>query len=170
MVDCSRPTSQPFGNATRSTSLPLSHQCSIFSSAWWERRGRAVLTRTLETLPAWADRERVALVGLSNGAIGVTAIAADPALAHRFFAIVAIEGVGSASMHAPPIRRLDVLAAQNDPRFPYDWVVDSANSFRDQGADVRVWPVPGDHLAFFDQFHPICERMEDLLVGPSQGP
>lgn len=131
---------------------------------WGSARGRAVVTRTLATWPDPTDD--AVLVGLSNGAIGVTDIAADPELAGRFRAIVAVEGLGSPDWHDPPVRGLHVIAAVDDVRNPLAHVRDHVATYRSLGADVVLHEVPGDHLAFFDRFGPICQALAHIVARP----
>lgn len=130
-----------------------------FSGAWWTTEGRAVIARTLDMLPARADRGRVVLIGLSNGAVGVTAVAADPAIARRLRAAVAIEGLAGAERFGVPRVPLLAVAATDDLRFSFPYVQKAVASLQAAGADVTLVPIPGDHMAFFTHTGAVTEAV-----------
>lgn len=115
--------------------------------AWWERRGRQVLERTLAHLPPQVDPSRLFLVGLSNGAVGATHLASDPALGSAFLATILLVGIGEAPGPLPhPVL---VLPGTDDNRFPLPTVTALARALEDQGTDVTFHPTPGDHFTLF---------------------
>lgn len=132
-----------------------------FSGEWWTPRGEAIVARTLDTLPARIDRDRVVLVGLSNGAVGATRIATLDGLAERFRAVVAIEGAAEARWVGKPQRPLLVIGARNDARFSYTGLERAVASLRAAGGDVTLVPVEGDHMAFFTH----TREVTDMLAG-----
>lgn len=117
-----------------------------FEGDWWSEEGRSVVRRVVDTLPARVDRDRLFLVGLSNGAVGAMAVAADPELAPRFRAVVAL--MGGYDGFGPPRVPCLLLAAEHDDRFDLEYL----REVRDAsvgGAAVDLLVVPGDHFALF---------------------
>jgi dienelactone hydrolase len=115
---------------------------------WWTDEGRAVVHRTLDTLPPRIDRDRLFLVGLSNGAVGVSAVAADPELAFRFRAVVALMGASDA--FGPPRVPHLLVAAERDDRFELAYLREVQAGLVG-GAPVDLVVVPGDHFALFTE-------------------
>jgi pimeloyl-ACP methyl ester carboxylesterase len=130
---------------------------------WWGEEGRGVVARTLETLPARVDRERLVLVGLSNGAVGVVSVAADPALGPRFQAFVALEGLAGPASFWVPRGPLLAVAARDDARFSLKGMQTAAQELRESGVSVTLVEVDGDHMAFYTQTRAMTEAVADFL-------
>ena len=118
---------------------------------WSTDEAMAVVERTVQTLPASVDRSRLYIVGLSNGAVGATAVASRPDVARLFRAAVAIEGIASAETTGPtgPTIPLLALAARDDERFELEYVRERVDAMRDANAPVELSVVDGTHMAFF---------------------
>jgi pimeloyl-ACP methyl ester carboxylesterase len=114
---------------------------------WSSRRGFDVIARTLDTLPPEADRQRVVLVGLSNGSIGVSAVLQDPALRGRFTGFVLLSGAGqvyeTSGLHG--IRAL-AISGRQDPRFPFSYIESSMQALGSAGAQVELLGLNADHF------------------------
>jgi dienelactone hydrolase len=115
---------------------------------WWTDEGRAVVLRTLDTLPPRIDRDRLFLVGLSNGAVGASAVASDPELAVRFRAVVAL--MGASGEFGPPQIPFLLMAAEQDDRFEVEYLREVQGGLVG-GAPVDLVVVPGDHFALFTE-------------------
>jgi pimeloyl-ACP methyl ester carboxylesterase len=113
--------------------------------AWWRPAGQAVVVRTLDQLPPRVDRDRVYLVGLSNGAIGAAAFAAEPMLSQRFRRVVTVVGGDDATPRVP----LRVIAGVNDWRFPIAHLEGAVHSAAARGATVDLIRIDADHMALF---------------------
>ena len=117
-----------------------------FTGAFWSSRGKAaVQSLVAEHLPPEADRERVFLVGLSNGAIGTTALMQDPEVARYFRGFILVSGSGEVVQEE---LRSDVLmiAGSDDPRFPLAYNQGVAQALRASGAQVETLVLPADHF------------------------
>jgi hypothetical protein len=134
-----------------------------WGGAWWSEEGRAVVARTLETLPARVDRDRLVLVGLSNGAVGVVSVAADPVLAPQFRAFVAVEGLAGPDSFGVPRGPMLALAARDDARFSLQGMRTAAQELQASGVDVSLVEVEGDHMAFYTQSQIIDAVIADFL-------
>ena len=132
--------------------------------AWRSQRGQAVLQATLDGLPPRADRSRVYLVGLSNGALGAVEAMMTPALRAQFAGVVLVSGIG----FVPPALALEgtrvlVVAGDEDTRFPIEFVTARTAELRARGADVEAVTLPAGHglilshtsewLAAFERWH-----------------
>ncbi|MEQ1503464.1 MAG: hypothetical protein ABMB14_14605, partial [Myxococcota bacterium] len=113
-----------------------------FAGDWWSDDGRAVVARTLDTLPAGIDRGRVALVGLSNGAVGAVVVAADRALAARLTSVVALNGAAGPDAFGAP-ERLGIVAAERDQNFSLAGIREVVEALRAAGTEVTLTVVPG---------------------------
>ncbi len=98
---------------------------------WDTPRGRAVVEATLRTLPPRADRSRLVLVGLSNGAIF------GAAHADLFRATVLVSGVGE-----PPKGPVLIFSGASDVRIGADWVTERTASLQRKGLTVTLDLVP----------------------------
>jgi hypothetical protein len=117
-----------------------------FTGAFWSERGKqAVRSLVTEHLPPAVDRERVFLVGLSNGAIGATAILQDPALARHFRGFILVSGSGQVR---PSRLSADVLMiiGSEDERFPLAYNEGVAQALRESGAQVETSILSADHF------------------------
>jgi predicted esterase len=116
------------------------------TGAFWAPRGKeAVRALVTRHLPDQVDRDRVLLVGLSNGAVGATAIMQDPELSTHFRGFVLVSGIGAAS--APSVRaNVLVIAGADDERFPLLSMQRGAEALRRRGAQVKVVTLPADHF------------------------
>jgi dienelactone hydrolase len=111
------------------------------AARWDSERGHRVVERTLETLPARADRQRTVLVGLSNGAVF------GARYAPRFKGAVLVSGVGATGATKVPVL---VVAGDRDERIPIDLVRDLVLELREQGVAVELDVVHGaDHALLF---------------------
>lgn len=129
-----------------------------FAGEWWTDDGLAVVRRTLDTLPPRVDRDRLYLVGLSNGAVGATAVAADPALSGRFCGVVGLMG-GSGDFGAPRVPTL-LVAAEKDDRFPLGYLR-GVHRVAASGGPAELVVVPGDHFALLTE----TASVDAALVG-----
>ena len=106
------------------------------SGAWWHRDGRAIVRKTLDTLPPRVDRRRVFLIGLSNGAVGASAIAANPSLAPRLRSAIAVVGLGRVGDFGVPLVPMAVIAGEQDPRFSLTYMTDTVDDVRAVGGTI----------------------------------
>lgn len=149
------------------TESPELARCAIVAPAlghsaeWWTDEGLAVVRRTVATLPSRVDRNRLVLVGLSNGAVGVSAIAADPELAGRFQAAVAMMG-GSDRFGTARLPVL-ILAAEDDDRFELAHLRD-VQAGLGGGAPVELLVVSGGHFALFTHPMTVNSALADWLA------
>lgn len=110
------------------------------AARWDSEQGRNVLERTLASLPERADRSRVVLLALSNGAIF------GARYAPSFAGAVLVSGVGDS--RAP----LHVVTGDQDVRIAPAWVRDRVAELRAKGVKVELDVVPGaDHALFLTQ-------------------
>lgn len=119
------------------------------SGAWWRADGRAIVRKTLDTLPPRVDRRRVVLVGLSNGAVGASAIAANATLGKRFRAVVCVVGLGDVDRFGVPLVPMAVIAGRADARFPIGYVDEAAEEIRAAGGSLKVHRYDFDHMGPF---------------------
>ncbi|MBL8916951.1 MAG: hypothetical protein JNM17_39975 [Archangium sp.] len=117
------------------------------TGAWWTERGQAVIAHTLDTLPPEVDRERVFLIGLSNGGIGASTVLLHPRLAKRFAGVVLLSGIGELQgLEAPPPTRVLLVSGTDDPRFSGDWLEDQHQQLVALGADITWKTYRADHF------------------------
>ncbi len=117
-----------------------------FTGAFWTPPGKAAVRALVaEHLPPEVDRERVFLVGLSNGAIGTTALLQDDEIARHFRGFILVSGSGQVARKE---LRSDVLmiAGSEDPRFPLAYNQSVARALRQSGAQVETVILPADHF------------------------
>jgi hypothetical protein len=113
---------------------------------WWEPRGvQVALELRTRYLPPEVDPGRVWLAGLSNGAVGATAIATDPALGPSFRGAILISGIGR-SPAAPYPTPMLVIHGRDDPRFSLDGVRRQVATLGQRGVPVALRVLPGTHL------------------------
>ena len=114
---------------------------------WWSSRGIDVVNRTLDSLPPEADPDRVILVGVSNGAIGASALLAQPLIRSRVAATVLLSGAGNVDPGASlGGARVLAITGRNDPRMPLDYIGRQAVALRAAGAEVDVVELDADHF------------------------
>lgn len=133
-------------------------------AAWWTDEGERVVLRTLETLPPRVDRDRVWLIGLSNGAIGASRLSVRPQVARRVRGVVLL--MGGASVELSPTQRPPptlLVPARHDTRFPYAGIASLADELRATGADVTLRPVDGDHFVLMSHPGAVTSAIEDWL-------
>jgi hypothetical protein len=130
---------------------------------WWDEEGRGVVARTLQTLPARVDRERLVLMGLSNGAVGTVAMAADPELGPQFQAFVTLEGLASPEQFGVPRGPILAIAAREDARFSLRGMQTATEELRQSGVAVTLVEVEDDHMAFYTQTAVITRAIGDFL-------
>jgi dienelactone hydrolase len=131
--------------------------------AWWTEDAHAIVTNTLDHLSSRVDRDRVYLVGLSNGAIGATTVAADERLAPRFRAAVTVVGLGDLEDGVPRIP-LETIAGIDDPRFPIEFIDDQVNRLVAAGGDVQIRRFPFDHFGLFTDTAEVDAAIADYLA------
>ncbi|MDI1450686.1 hypothetical protein [Polyangium sp. 6x1] len=116
------------------------------TGAFWTPRGKAVVSALVtKHLPPEVDRSRVFLVGLSNGAVGATAILQDPELSRQFRGFVLVSGIGEVAQPSAGANVL-LIAGTKDTRFPLDHMQNTAESLRGSGARVEIETFPADHF------------------------
>ena len=146
------------------------------SGYWWEPAGRAVLRRTLEVLPEGVDRNRLWLVGLSNGAIGASHLGADPELGPLFRGVILIVGGDLLRPEEKFVRPVLLLPGRDDRRFPPGHLDAVAAQLGGAGVDLRYQPLEGDHFVLFTHPERVREAIESWLrehgglPGPARGP
>jgi pimeloyl-ACP methyl ester carboxylesterase len=129
------------------------------TGGWWEDRGKDVLLRTLETLPPRVDRDRLWLAGISNGAIGATHLGADPELGARFRGTILIVGADlpyDGDRFGGPVL---LLPGRDDPRFPFEFVLEAADAIGQSGAEYSFQPLEGDHFVPWTRSEEVAERI-----------
>ena len=129
------------------------------SGFWWEPRGRAVLKRTLASLPERVDRKELWLVGLSNGGIGASHLGADPELGPQFRGVILIVGTDLLGPNEKMFGPVLLLPGENDRRFPLGHIAAVAKQLEATGVDSTYTPLPGDHFLLFTQPSLVRERM-----------
>ena len=146
------------------------------SGYWWEPAGRAVLKRTLERLPEGVDRNRLWLVGLSNGAIGASHLGADPELGPLFRGVILIVGGDLLRAGEQMTRPVLLLPGRSDERFPLGHLEKVATQLQEAGVNTTYKPLEGDHFVLFTHPERVREAIRDWLrekgevPGPDRGP
>jgi predicted esterase len=112
--------------------------------AWRTKRGQAVLRETLAQLPPRADRSRVFLVGLSNGAVGALQAARAEDVRRQLAGLAVISGIAWAGDALSGLRVL-VVAGKNDPRFPIAFVEEKTAELGKAGAVVDALTLDASH-------------------------
>lgn len=132
---------------------------------WWSDSEQERLLRLLDDgLPAWIDREKIYLVGLSNGAIGATATATSPAFAGRFRRVVALSGAGPVPDKLPPnTPPILFLTGRDDPRFPLARIESTQQQLAARGVESRLVTLPGDHFIILSRKHEVARAIRDWL-------
>jgi pimeloyl-ACP methyl ester carboxylesterase len=130
------------------------------SGYWWTRDGREVLERTLATLPERIDRDRLWLVGLSNGAIGATHLGTDA----RFRGVILIVGADAPRDGERFPGPVLAIAGRDDPRFPIEGIRGAAERFRWAGTDVTLEERAGDHFVLFTDPEGVTGTMASWLA------
>jgi predicted esterase len=132
---------------------------------WWSSTEQERLMQLLdEGLPAWIDPERIYLVGLSNGAVGATAIATSPSFAGRFRRVVAISGAGRLPPKIPPrVPPILFLTGTQDPRMPLADVEAAQRRLAQQGVEARLTALTSDHFLLLSHKHEVGRILKDWL-------
>lgn len=127
---------------------------------WWGAEGEAVVLDVVtRRLPAAADRDRVVLMGLSNGAIGAARLLQRPALRPLFRGGVLLSGSAGPVTGDLGGLELLILAGRDDPRFPLRGVEADAEALRAQGAGVALEVLPGDHFIVLSHAPELAARL-----------
>ena len=114
---------------------------------WWSDSEQERLLDLLDHgLPPSVDPSRLTLVGLSNGAIGATAIAASPRFAGRFRRVVALSGARLLDAVPATTAPILFLTGRDDPRFPFEYIEQAHARMRDRGVTTSLAALPGDHF------------------------
>jgi predicted esterase len=139
---------------------------------WWTPEGEAVVRDLVEHhLPSTVDRERVFLVGLSNGAVGATALAYSPATATKgatrglFRGAILLSGVGNVPRGERAPADFLIITGAADPRFPIDAVRQGADAIRHGGAKVELHVIEGDHFVVLSRTGDVATKIAAWL-GP----
>jgi predicted esterase len=130
---------------------------------FWKPHGKAVVKAIVtKHLPPEVDKTQVYLIGLSNGALGATAILQDPGLAPSFKGFILVSGRGELTA---PMQRTNALliTGTNDPRFPVDYVKEGAEKMREGGADVTFEAFPADHFLWLSHADQMTAVMDAWL-------
>jgi len=119
---------------------------------WWSDAGQDVVDRlTASYLPAVVDKERVYLVGLSNGATGATLTAAAPELSQRFRGFALVSGLA----HLPPEASTDadvlVIHGSQDTLIEPAHIKEGATRLSDAGAKVTVRTLDSNHFLILNR-------------------
>ena len=134
-----------------------------YTGAFGTPRGKAVVSALVtKHLPPEVDRARVFLIGLSNGAVGATAILQDPELSRQFRGFVLVSGIGEV---AQPSARANVLviAGTDDLRFPLRHIQSTAESLRGGGARVEIETFPADHFLWLSHAREMTTTIDGWL-------
>lgn len=133
---------------------------------WWHDTGEAIVSELIESnLPNAVDRDRVYLVGLSNGAIGAARLAQNARLSHRIAGVILISG--SAQPLGPDLDGLDILVitGADDPRFPLAGVESDVAALSSQGAQVELEILEGDHFILLSHKREVAQRIGRWIGG-----
>lgn len=131
--------------------------------AFWKPKGKAVVKAIVtKYLPAEVDKTRVYLIGLSNGAIGATAMMQDPESAPLFKGFILVSGRGEVTAPLPRAKAL-LISGAHDPRFPLDYVKEGAEKMRAAGAEVTFEVLPADHFLWLSHADPMTAAVEAWL-------
>ncbi|MDC0744396.1 alpha/beta hydrolase family protein [Polyangium mundeleinium] len=133
------------------------------TGAFWTPHGKAVVSALVtKHLPPEVDRSRVFLVGLSNGAVGATAILQDPDLSRHFRGFVLVSGIGEV---AQPNAGANVLlmAGSDDARFPLHDIQSAAETLRGRVARVEMETFPADHFLWLSHAREMTTTMNHWL-------
>jgi predicted esterase len=131
-----------------------------FTGAFWTPRGKAaVRTLVAEHLPPEVDPERVFLVGLSNGAIGTTALMQDPDVARYFRGFILVSGSGEVVRHELQSDVLMIMGSE-DPRFPLAYNQGVAERLRASGAQVETSILAADHFIWLSHSRQMTDAID----------
>lgn len=131
-----------------------------FTGAFWSERGKAAVNALVtKHLPPEVDRERIFLVGLSNGAIGTTAILQDPEMAPLFRGFVLVSGSGEVQT-SKLLADVLMISGSEDQRFPLAYNEGIAEALRGSGAHVETLVLPADHFIWFSHSRLMSDAIE----------
>lgn len=134
------------------------------TGAFWAPRGMDVVRETvLKNLPPEVDRTRVFLVGLSNGAIGATAVLQEPELSRQFRGFVLVSGIGEVGSPGRG-RKVLLITGADDPRFPLDHIQRAAATLREGGAEVKMETFQADHFLWLSHAREMTSTIDDWLA------
>ncbi|CAN91349.1 MULTISPECIES: alpha/beta hydrolase family protein [Sorangium] len=134
-----------------------------YTGAFWTPRGKSVVSALVtKHLPAEVDRARIFLIGLSNGAVGATAILQDPELAQQFRGFVLVSGIGEV---VQPNLGANVLliAGTKDTRFPLDDIQRTTETLRGSGVHVKIETFPADHFLWLSHAREMTTTIDGWL-------
>lgn len=125
--------------------------------AFWRGDAAAEVTRLItRELPGDIDPDNVFLMGLSNGAIGASALGLQGALAGRLRGVVALSGIAAAGDLSPSAPPLLAITGADDPRFPLAFIERQVNELGARGARIQLEVIGGDHFI-------ILSRQADVM-------
>lgn len=131
-----------------------------FTGGFWTPRGKAAVKALVsEHLPREVDRDRVFLIGLSNGAIGATAILQDPELAQYFRGFILVSGAGEVVRRELDAEVLMIMGSE-DPRFPITYNDRIATILLESGARVETEVVAGDHFIWLSHSREMTDTVD----------
>lgn len=139
---------------------------------WREPQTSKLVWAALEDLNQWTpiDRERLHLIGLSNGGLGVTQLAASSGSRFRsltWLSPVFDDGLLSEQGLTDQCRntRLLVYSGEEDNRVPWDYVMRSAKVLRARGLSVELEGVAeADHFMLFSDRERVISRLSAWVV------
>lgn len=130
---------------------------------FWKPHGKAVVKAIVtKYLPPEVDRNRVFLIGLSNGAVGATAILQDPELAPAFKGFILVSGRGEMTA---PMQNASALfiTGTSDPRFPVEYVKKGAEAMQENGAEITFETLPAGHFLWLSHADQMTAVMDAWL-------
>jgi predicted esterase len=117
------------------------------TGAWWEEKGISLVKKLVEdNLPPGADRTRVYLMGLSNGAVGATVAGTVPELATRLRGFVLVSGIALLESDEPVHSDFLVLQGLDDVRFDSGYIDEGVERLRTLGANVEYETFVSNHF------------------------
>lgn len=131
---------------------------------WWTPGGEEVLRSMVERhLPARVDRNRVFLIGLSNGAVGAARLSQREELRRQLAGVILISGTAQPVADDLHGYRGLVISGRDDPRFSGSGVIQDVDAYRRRGADMTVRMIDGDHFIILSRQEEVTEAIDQWI-------
>ena len=130
---------------------------------WWEADAAGVLQRLLLHLPVQVDRDRIYVMGLSNGAVGAIRLVAQPQLAGVFRGFILVSGAALLDSETSVDTRVLMVHGRHDVRFGVPYMDQCARRLRESGAETELHLLDSNHFMLLTRTPALASIISDWM-------